>query len=122
MSLKLRLFFARLALFGIFANIVLPPAAQAGTEVAAMAICSISGATPGGGHGPSSVPANHCQYCHAGNQPLPGLPSHLQLLIPDLAVRVSPTANQEYAASSVQRADAQARAPPGLTPHVCHTI
>lgn len=121
MSLTLRLFLARLALFGIFANIALPPAAQAGTEVAAMAICSTSGATPAGGHGPLSLAANHCQYCHTGNQPLPGLPSHRQLLIPDLAVRDRPTAHQEYAASSVQRADAQARAPPGLLLHACHT-
>ncbi|WP_050464622.1 hypothetical protein [Herbaspirillum autotrophicum] len=121
MSLTLRLFFARLALFGIFANMVLPPAAQAGTDVAAMAICSTSAPPPAGGHGPYSLSASHCQYCHAGNQPLPGLPSHQQLLIPDLTVRISPTANQEYAASSVQRADAQARAPPALMLHACHT-
>jgi len=76
---------------------------------------------PGRGHGPYSLSASHCQYCHAGNQPLPGLPSHQQLLIPDLTVRISPTANQEYAASSVQRADAQARAPPALMLHACHT-
>lgn len=116
MSPKFRLFFARLALFGLLANMAWSPAAQAtpSTDVAAMAICSINGTTPTSGHGPSGLSPNHCQYCHDGNSAMLGPPLHAPLLTPAIDVKNRPIANQEYAASRLQRADAQARAPPAI--------